>query len=35
LNIDNKVSLLPTWHYICYCSCSVGSDVCWYSQRKE
>jgi len=35
LNIDNKISLLPIWRYIGYCSSSIRSDVCWRNQRKE
>jgi len=33
LNIDNKIYPLPIWSYIGSCSCSIGSDVCWRSQR--
>jgi len=35
LNIDNKLSLLPTWRCIAYCSRSIESDVCWRNQRKQ
>jgi len=28
LNINNKISSLPSWRYIGYCSSSIGSDVC-------
>jgi len=35
LNIDNKISPLPIWRYLGYCSSSVGSDVGWRNQRKE
>jgi len=29
-----KISFLPIWRYIGYCSCSIGSDVNWRNQRK-
>jgi len=34
IEIDNKISLLPIWCYIAYCSRSIESDVCWCNQRK-